>query len=33
MKTICLTMIIKNESKIIKRCLSAAVSICDYMTI
>jgi len=26
-------MIIKNESKIIKRCLSAAVSICDYMTI
>lgn len=33
MKTICLTMIIKNESKIIERCLKAAVDVCDYMTI
>lgn len=31
--TICLTMIIKNESKIIERCLGSVVSICDYMTI
>lgn len=31
--TICLTMIIKNESKIILRCLESAKSICDYMTI
>lgn len=32
-KTICLTMIIKNESKIIERCLNSVVPICDYMTI
>lgn len=31
--TICLTMIIKNESKIIERCLTAAYPICDFITI
>jgi glycosyltransferase involved in cell wall biosynthesis len=30
---ICLTMIIKNESKIIERCLETALPICTYMTI
>lgn len=31
--SICLTMIIKNESKIILRCLNSVKDICDYMTI
>ncbi len=31
--TICLTMIIKNESKIIERCLTAAAPACDFMAI
>ena len=32
-QTICLTMIIRNESQIIKRCLESVKSICEYMTI
>lgn len=31
--TICLTMIIRNESQIIRRCLESVKSMCDYMTI
>ena len=31
--TLCLTMIIKNESRIIERCLDSVKDICDYMTI
>jgi len=31
--TVCLTMIIRNESQIIRRCLESVKSICDYMTI
>ncbi len=33
MKTLCLAMIIKNESAIIQRCLDSVRSICDFMVI